>query len=130
MALTIDQQLQILKGDIKPPGNLLIDVVNQIALNHAVFVYDNPKDTSGNDDATSYQDKVYSLADQILKGNKDRIRNIYRIIISIIGDTFTFAQVQNANDNDWETQLNTIIIRSFEFLAEIKNIERTEYNSI
>lgn len=130
MALTIKEQLQILNGDVKPPGNLLLDVVNQVALNHAVSVYDNPKDTTGNDDATSYQDKLYSLADQILKGNKDRIQNIYRIIISIIGDTFTFAQVQNANDNDWETELNSIIVRAFEFLAEIKNAERTAYNNI
>lgn len=130
MALTIKEQLEIMQGEHRPPSNLLIDVIHQIAVRHAQFFYQNYSDTTDDALATSYLNKILRLCDLAIKNNSVALKSLMRISVVILGNTITINQVNSATDDQWETVLSNNITIVFELVAGIKQDEKTAYNAI
>lgn len=133
MALTIIEQLELVRGEVKPPSaNITIDaLVHQSAYSKSKALYDNPKDTTGNAEATAYLTKLYSVANRVISNDREVIKALTRMVITIIGNSeFTYAQVSSANDNDWASFILDQTDEAMEYVANIKKSEKEAYNEI
>lgn len=132
MALTIQEQLQILKGDIQPPSNLFIDVVHQVAHQEALDFYNNYKtfDKLANQNAWQYVVKILQVADFVFQNNINVIKSLERLIISIYSPTGNFPTVQSASDSQWAGFAESHMIEAFEILGSVSRDEKTEYDGL
>lgn len=131
MPLTIIQQLELIKGNLKPESTTLDVLVHQASYNFAKSFYDGSKDTTGNLLATSYASKMYAIAKRVLRNEQGVNEVLTRMIIVIIGSsTFTYAQVDAADDNGWASFVLDKMDEAFEYIADVRKEEKTAYNAI
>lgn len=131
MALTIVEQLRLLSGDLSPDSTDLGNLVKQCSFKYAKQFYDTLKDTTDNDDATSYANKMIGICKQVFKSNEGLNHNIKRIVVLIIGEVATnVAQVEAANDAAWETFVYSQMDEAFEYLSDVRSNEKTAYQNI
>ena len=129
MALTIIQELEIIRGELTPTSTDLTSLVHQSAFGYAKTFYDNLKDTTDNDEATSYVNKVVAVSMSVLRNDREIIQVLKRMIISIIGDsTFTYAQVSGADDDGWGSFVESQIAQAFEYIGDVRSDEKTAYD--
>lgn len=131
MALTVIEQLKLLSGSTSPDSTDLGSLVKQCSFKYAKEFYDNLKDTTGNSDATAYKNKLLTVSKNVFNSQQGLNENLTRIIVLIIGEAATdLAQVQNANDPQWEGFVYDQIDESFEYIGDVRLVEKTAYNSI
>lgn len=134
MALSEIEQIEITKGNVKPPNYQLIDLVHHIATINAKSFYNKYKDGFDeglNANAVLYRNKTFRISDLIFKQDVNTIKSLTRIIVVILGASeFTFAQVDGATDDEWATFITGQMNEAFELLGGIKKIEKTEYDAI
>lgn len=131
MALTVIEQLKLLSGEESPGSTDLGSLVKQCSFKYAKEFYDNLKDTTGNSDATAYKNKLLTVSKNTFNSQQRLNENLTRIIVLIIGEVSTdISQVQNATDPQWETFVYDQIDEAFEYIADVRAIEKTAYNSI
>lgn len=133
MALSGTEQLDILKGEdgnLKPPSNLLIDLVKQIALIHTKFLYDNPKDTSGSPTGALYYSKVIGIAKRTISNDQPIINSLKQLVILVAGSTAVIADVTSKTDAEWETFILSHIGRAFELSGNCTKQEVEDYNAL
>lgn len=139
MALSITEQLQIMKGEVKPGEFSLYAFVNQIGMDAAIDFYQNAKteatleviaDATDKANAKSYKNKLFQIADKILKQDEATIKSLCRIIISIAGDSLDYANVQTAQPAGWEAFIKGAnFTTAAEYLAGVRKEEKTAYNA-
>lgn len=140
MALTITEQMNLIKGTVKPPSNDLIDLVHQSAMKYGydffaaykVFAIVNTATppVTVNQDATNYINKILSIANQVFNADQRTVGSLKRIIVTILGASgVTNAQVIAASDATWESTIATNMPRAFELLAGITKAELANYTT-
>lgn len=145
MALTITEQRAMIAGTVKPPSNLLIDLVYQAAINHAydfnsatippgykVFATKNTTAPNAaiNEDATNYVSKMLHLCARVFSKDQIVINALTVTVVAIIGKSAaTFAQVQAANDATWETTILANMPRAFELISGVTKAELANYTT-
>lgn len=140
MSLTITEQMQLIKGTVKPPSNELIDLVYQSAMKYAFDFFANYKvfsivsnatpPVAINADAERYVTKQMVVANNIFNADQPTIGALKRIIVTIIGaSSVTLAQVVAANDTAWESTIGTNMPRAFELLAGVTKRELANYTT-
>lgn len=132
MALTISQELSIIKGDIKPPFNDLNSLVYQAAIGEAVKFFSAYKDFDGeaNPDAAKYLSKVQAVGRELLRKNQETMSATLRVLVSILGDKVNIAQVQSATDAQWESVIASNITAVFEIVGRCTKEEIAAYNAL
>lgn len=130
MALTVIEQLELLSGTTSPDSTDLGSLVKQCSFKYAKEFYDNLKDTTGNSDATAYKNKLLTVSKNVFNSQQGLNENLTRIIVLIIGEAATLTQVQNATDPQWEGFVYGQIDESFEYIGDVRLIEKTAYNTI
>lgn len=131
MALTVIEQLKLLSGDAKPDSTDLGSLVKACSFKYAKEFYDNLKDTTGNNDATAYKNKLLTVSKNVFNSQQGLNENLTKIIVLIIGEVATnIAQLQNATDEQWETFVYGQIDEAFEYIADVREVEKTAYNAI
>lgn len=134
MSLTLVEQLEITKGNVKPPSNPLMDMIHQGANITAQAFYSGYKDgidEQANPKAVIYRDKMFRTSDQIFKHNQISIEGLLRIIVGLIGlSAYTFEQVQQADDDAWSGFLTTEMEKAFELFSGVKKDEKAQYEAI
>lgn len=132
MALSIQEQLSILKGDIQPPSSKLLEVVHQVAVNCALDFYEDYKtfDEQANANAKSYVTKMLRIGNLVLTNQKGIIENLKRVIITIYGRTGDYNVVENATNAQWANFLQSTMIEAFERLVSITRTEKTAYDDL
>ena len=131
MALTALEQLELVKGSVRPDATDLRTLVKATAFIKASAFYDDYKvfDESGEAAATSYLSKMFNLSRSIIRGNSDE--SLFRVLVTIIGEAnFTFEQVQAATDSQWEDFVSNNILKTMEIVADIRKNEKTAYDAI
>lgn len=138
MALTITQQMNMINGTVKPPSNLLIDLVHQSAMKYGkdfsegytVFSIVNNSSVAINANAENYVTRMLSIANRVFNADQSTVHALKRIIVTIIGSSsITYAQVTGALDTDWESTIATHMPRAFELLAGVTKREIANYAS-
>ena len=140
MALSITEQLQIMKGEVKPGDFSLYAFVNQIGMDAAIDYYQDAKsqatidaiaDATDKQNATSYRTKLFAIADKILKQDEATLKSLCRIIISIAGETLDYTNVQAAQPAGWEAFIKGAnFTAACEYLAGVKTEEKNAYNAV
>ena len=133
MSLTATEQLKLMSGEVKPPSNDLLVLVQQTATIYSKTFSDDYKefDPVTYPLAQLYLQKIYSVVNQVFRQNIDTIKSLDRIIVVLIGDSsYTLTQVEAADDAGWETFILDNMDDAFQLLGAVKKDERTEYNSI
>jgi len=133
MALTASEQLKLMSGEVKPPSNDLLTLVQQSATIESKDFYDDYKefDPVTYPLAQTYLQKRYSVANQVFKENINTIKSLNRIIVVLIGDSvYTLAQVEAADDSQWENFIVDNMARASELLGAVKKDEKAEYDSL
>ena len=131
MALTVIEQLKLLSGDASPDSTDLGSLVKACSFKYAKEFYDNLKDTTGNNPATAYKNKILSDSRNVFNSKQGLNENLIRIIVLIIGEVATnLAQIQNATDVQWEDFVYGQIDEAFEYIADVTEVEKTAYVAI
>lgn len=133
MALTLKEQLDILTGLENPPsGYPILELVKQISIIEAKNILGTYKlfSQTGNELAYAYLQKILHVCNRINLGDQSAFDSLTRIVIAIYAETGTIAQVQAATDAGWETFLSNNIYRAFELFSEVRQDEKTSYDSI
>lgn len=133
MALTALEQLKLVNGTdgVSPDATDLRTLVKASAYIFASSFYDSYKDfdTEVETEAASYINKVFRICREIFKGNADL--ELFRIVVTIIGKQgFTFGQIQDATDSQWEDFVSDHIGEAFEKLGDVRRNEKTAYEAI
>lgn len=143
MALTILEQLEITKGNVAPENYSLSEIVHQsardfgvtftenynsLALNGSIvngeFVYDNP-------DAAAYVNKMLNASQRAFRPRNNEIVDLQNVLITILGDmAVTFAQVQNATDEQWATFVQGNVQKALEIITGVRQAEKTAYEAL
>lgn len=132
MAITVLEELQILKGTVGP-GVLLIDLVHQIAMGEGVQFHIDYKifDGGTNIEAQSYLDKVLGVINRVYDINNQTVQSLQKLEVSLIGNSaVTWQQVQDATDEQWETFIIDNMLRTFELLGRVLKSEKTAYDEL
>ena len=131
MALTVIEQLELLSGSVGPDSTDLGSLVRQCSFKFAKEFYDNLKDTTGNSDATAYKNKLLAVSKNAFNSQQGLNENLTRIIVLIIGEVATdLLQVQNATDPQWEGFVYGQIDEAFEYIGDVRSIEKIAYLAI
>lgn len=131
MSLTVIQQMELLSGELKPPTVTLDALVHQCAYVFSKNFYDSLKDTTGNDDATAYATKMINVVKRVYRNEAGIVPILHRVVSTIIGaSSYTYAQVENANDDAWAAFVLDQIDEAFEYVADVRDAEKTAYAAI
>lgn len=131
MALTIAQELEVLQGAIGPDDNTLSELVYQTAIGEAVRLSQNAKNPTQGTDEFNYLQKVGNIGNRIVDNSTTTIEALRKILVSLIGDSvFTYNQVANASDSDWEGFISTNIKECFEIAGGVLPHEKTAYDAL
>ena len=94
-------------------------------------IYDNIKKTTRNKDAKEYKKKLLTVRKNSFNSQKGLNANLTRIIVLIIGEVATdLLQVQNATDPQWEGFVYGQIDEAFEYIGDVRSIEKIAYLAI
>lgn len=135
MALTIQEQLSILNGNVKPDqadaSFNLQSIVQQIAFNQAQEFYknaENPNQQSAGE-AFDYVSKMYGVCDNVINSSRPQIFNTFaKILIAIYADTGVIATVQSTDTDGWVNFLTNTMEATFELYAGVKTYEKAAYD--
>lgn len=131
MALTVLQQLSILKGEIRPDSGTLREFIEQISINEVSSFYLTLKniDADISMDGYKYIDKISRVFTKIIYEPTKTSELLSKIMISLIASTYTLSQVEAASDIQWETFLKENMLKCIEILAGVYPHEILEYNN-
>ena len=138
MALTILEEMQILGGQ-EGPSVILLDLIHQSAVSEGVDFHITYKlfdivdefDEPINIEANSYLNKILSVIDRVYRIDNSTVNSLVKLEVSLIGDSaVTFAQVQSATDEQWETFIVANMLRTFELLGRVLKSEKTAYDAL
>jgi hypothetical protein len=132
MALTVLEELQVLKGEVSP-SVILLDLIHQVAVSEGITFHTTYKSFDGTVEveAQLYLTKVLSVIGRVYAIESNTVQSLQKLIVSLIGDSgSTFTQVQNATDAQWETFIKTNMLRTFELLGRVLKSEKTAYEAL
>ena len=144
MALDITEELQILKESetpgtgVGPDVNPLLEIIYQASIGEAISFLSTAKDTTGDEPATAYVNKITSLISRINRKDIATLDTMRKIVVSLVGDsTFTFAQVQGADEADWVSLVTGSLLPAevsptllFERAAGVLPAEKNAYDAL
>ncbi len=142
MALTVLEELQILKGTVGPEGVILLDLIHQGAVGEGINFHINYKvfdtveivdeiEVSINVEANNYLTKILSVIDRVYRIDNSTVNSLVKLEVSLIGDSsVTWQQVQDATDEQWETFIVDNMLRTFELLGKVLKVEKTAYDEL
>src|SRR3990170_4269240 len=95
MALTITEQMNMIKGTAKPPSNDLGDLIHQSAMRYSYDFFSNYKVFATLDNATppnqinvgadNYVRKIMGVCSSVFRADQSVVNSLKRIIVTIIG---------------------------------------------
>tara|TARA_R110000772_G_scaffold17946_1_gene49761 strand:+ start:12691 stop:13092 length:402 start_codon:yes stop_codon:yes gene_type:complete len=132
MALNIIEQEQIIRGVVKPPSGMnLQDCVLQASYKFAFDFRASIKDTTGDDPAITYVNKMNVSFDYMMT-HQTKISYVFsRALIMILADTVaTYASVSGALDSDWSDFIVNNIGESIETASQVLPSEKAAYDAI
>jgi len=93
---------------------------------------ENPIVTQSYSDASQYKGQVMRMCNQILNAEHGGLLNSFtRVFVTILGRTnYTYAQIEAANQSQWEGFLNNKILEIVEHLAGVSKEGKTEYDDL
>lgn len=139
MALTLTQQLHVLNGtDSAEPtdgfgtGQTFQDLVVQSAYNVAVDLIKNYKivDPQTQPNAYDYIKKMMNQAYILINSGQTYRLVLSKALISVYSLNGDYATIKGADVSQWETFIESNILRVIEGLAKITQEGKTEYNNI
>jgi hypothetical protein len=132
MALTITEQLAIIKGVVSPSANTITELVEQVAVFQAKEFKDNQKIFDGGTypDAQKYLDKITTAVSRAFLSGSQSIESMVKLVIAIYGQTGNYATVESATDTQWESFISNNILEVFEDLTGVTAAEKAEYDGI
>ena len=131
MAFLALEQLKLVDGTVAPPSATLLDLTHQTAYIYAKTFFDDYKDTTGDELATSYREKVVDVAKRILNDERGLISRLNRLIVVIIGEVVTnLSQVESATATQWESFVLDQMDEAFDYMAGALNEERVAYDGL
>lgn len=144
MALTANEQLQVITGEYNPnqgPGSdpLPIDTTNQTAVTFGINFYLNQKifptvDGAGNpinELASAYVSKMRTSIQEIFAARAETRNKIIRLVMGTLGNTaITWAQFQSLSEEQWQVAVTNIIDVVVEDNANVTPQEKVAYNAL
>ena len=129
MAITIIEQLNILKGNISPVNVTFEELVKQAATDEATSMFNTLKIVDpASLSAFGYREKIEAALVQIIQTTRtDLITNLSKTLVSLY--TGTYATVETATDVQWETFVVSNILEAIEIVAGIHSQEKIDYDS-
>lgn len=134
MALTIEEQLNVLNGIVTPSGSTynINEITEQVAVNFAQNFLTNAKDVSvsaATQNAVSYRNKIINTCSVITRGRQN-FQIISKIIIAIYADTGDYSNVTNAGIGAWSTFVENNILEAIEIASIVLPEEKTDYDTL
>lgn len=133
MALTIIEEIKIIKGRINPEVITLEELIEQSSMGMSADMYATIKvvDNTTHPLAEKYKNKILILMAGVLANNSMYTSQLKRIIVSKLASTsVTASQLISATDDQWVNFVENNMLEAFEILANILPEEKTEYDSI
>lgn len=137
MALTITEQLDILKGTVVPADAAsdfnLEALVRQVSINEAQEFYETAKrpDNETQVDAFNYEQALYTVSDLTLTTTKSLVfLSLSRIIIAVYADTGQLSTVVAADTDAWVSFIENNIRRAFELYSGVKSYQKEAYEAL
>lgn len=143
MALTVAEQLSIVKGDgfVFPGNNSLTEVVNQTAIQKSIEFIDGYKVFATDDGATppvsinlgaqAYIQKMLRVAQALYRNEVRVVTKLTEMMVAVIGKSaIDYVQVQGASEAQWLTFLDNNMIEVLEFAAGVTKAEQAEYDAL
>lgn len=133
MALTIIEEIKIIKGRINPEVITLEELIEQSSMGRSADMYATIKlvDKETQPLAQKYKDKILVLMAGVLANNSMYTTQLKRIIVSKLASTsVTASQLITSTDEQWVNFVENNMLEAFEILANILPEEKTEYDSI
>ncbi len=132
MALTIIEQIKILKGEVSPTEVTLARLVEQPAITEVTTLLPTIKDFDATvlTDASRYRAKVREQMENIIgrpDGDSEVLSKALIAIYSVGGD---YSTVESATDAQWEGFIVANIMEAIETVAGVFAHEKTEYDGI
>ena len=132
MALTISQQIDIINNDVTTQGYKLSEFISQISINEIESFLINKKvfDSNAYPLAQSYLNKINEVSKNIKEKPFRTFNTLVRIMVGIMANTITPAQVAGATTSEWSTFLENNISICFDILGGVYPEEKQEYINI
>lgn len=130
MALTLIEQIKILRGVASPQEVSLSQLVEQSAVVKMLDFRENYVDPTGNALAESYVNKMLSLYNGVYNISTNLVSALSKIIIAIYAPTGDYVTVEAAPDNAWATFIDNNMIEALEQISGITREEVTAYNAL
>lgn len=129
MAITIIEQLNILKGTIGPSNVTFEELVRQAAIDEATSMFNTLKTIDPvNLSAFGYREKIEAVLVQIIQTTRAGLTtNLARTLVALY--TGVYATVETATDLQWETFVVSNILEAIEIIAGIHAQEKIDYNN-
>ena len=132
MALTIAEQIDLINNDTTTGGYKLSEFITQISINEIENFLINKKafDSSAYPLAQSYVNKINEVSRNIKEKPYRTFNTLVRIMVGIMGNTITPAQVAGATLSQWSAFLENNISTCFDVLGSVYPEEKQEYINI
>jgi hypothetical protein len=143
MALTVAEQLAIVKGDgfTFPGNNSLREVINQTAIQKSIEFLDGYKTfatTDGGDPpqtinagAAGYVAKMLRVSQALYRNEVRVINKLTEMMIAVLGKSnITAAQADGATEAQWLVFLADNMIEVLEFASGVTKEEKAEYEAL
>ena len=132
MALSIIEEIQIIKGSYSPKLATLSEIVEQSATGQIDDFYTNVKeiDEASAPLAAMYKTKMLGFISVVANQTSNYTMKIIRIVISNLAATaVTIADVNSATDDQWVDFVEAEMMHSLEILAGVLPEEKAQYDA-
>lgn len=144
MALSIAQQISLIKGTVSPEAGSLKDFIHQIAVgvvtgmaeSEIVFTVGETISLDGYsggrdlDKAYAYQEKMKSFSQRVVSGADSTLLQMQKVVVSYMAEEGDYDALQSASDEVWAGLISAQIVKTFELLAVTSSDEATEYKAL
>lgn len=137
MALTLKDQMDIIEGRIGPetatggdPELSFMDLIHIGSYNQAVQFKESPKDTTGDDLATSYLQKMNNISNNIMLNNGQVRGALLYTLMSIGAPNTDIATVQALTISGWENFVTSNMLETMEKVSNVTPAEKSAYDAL
>src|SRR5690625_4962239 len=110
MALNILEQIQILRGVVKPEEITFSELTAGVARRHALY-FRNTVKTVDEDDrlAVSALIKKRNACERIIQSEREILQSIAVVLVAVVANTANMTDIENYKFADWENMCENAI---------------------
>lgn len=137
MPLSLKEQMDIIEARVGPeaatggdPDLSFMDLIHIASYNEALNYRETRKDTTGNQDATLYVQKMDNITSNIVTNNNQVRAPILYMLISIGAPNTDIATVLALDITGWENFVANNMLETLERVSDVTNAEKLAYDAI